>query len=181
VNTQKIIKSSKKTSPFTAIIVILALCGIWYIFDNSSNSSNNSTNLKYNTNNEQVFNNTSTERTTDPIVNCQINPNCGGGTKQMRQSECNTLVCCQIGSLWYIYPDSTSCSQAQQEYINSISQPVVNITPSTSTSSYICNCSKTCPQMSSCEEAYYQLNICGCSKRDGDNDGVPCENICPGG
>jgi len=46
---------------------------------------------------------------------------------------------------------------------------------------YTCNCSKTCPQMSSCEEAYYQLNKCGCSKRDGDNDGVPCENICPGG
>jgi hypothetical protein len=41
-----------------------------------------------------------------------------------------------------------------------------------------CNCKKTCPQMSSCEEAYYQLNQCGCSIRDGDGDGVPCENIC---
>lgn len=47
--------------------------------------------------------------------------------------------------------------------------------------SYVCDCSKTCPQMSSCEEAYYQLNKCGCSQRDGDNDGVPCEKICPGG
>lgn len=47
--------------------------------------------------------------------------------------------------------------------------------------SYTCSCSKTCPQMSSCEEAYYQLNACGCSKRDNDNDGVPCEKICPGG
>lgn len=46
---------------------------------------------------------------------------------------------------------------------------------------YRCNCSKTCPNMSSCEEAYYQLNTCGCGRRDGDNDGVPCENICPGG
>lgn len=46
---------------------------------------------------------------------------------------------------------------------------------------YQCNCSKTCPQMASCEEAYYQLNQCGCSKRDGDSDGVPCEDICPGG
>jgi len=44
--------------------------------------------------------------------------------------------------------------------------------------SYSCNCSKTCPQMSSCREAYYQLNSCGCSRRDGDNDGVPCESIC---
>ena len=43
---------------------------------------------------------------------------------------------------------------------------------------FICNCSKTCSQMSSCAEAYYQLNACGCSTRDVDNDGVPCENIC---
>ena len=46
---------------------------------------------------------------------------------------------------------------------------------------YVCDCSKTCAQMSSCEEAYFQLNNCGCSKRDDDNDGVPCESICPGG
>ncbi len=46
---------------------------------------------------------------------------------------------------------------------------------------YICDCSKTCPQMSSCEEAYFQLNNCGCSKRDGNNNGIPCETICPGG
>lgn len=46
---------------------------------------------------------------------------------------------------------------------------------------YSCNCSKTCGAMSSCAEAYYQLNNCGCRRRDGDNDGVPCESICPGG
>ncbi|MBP9758982.1 S-layer homology domain-containing protein [Candidatus Dojkabacteria bacterium] len=43
---------------------------------------------------------------------------------------------------------------------------------------YTCNCSKTCTQMSSCDEAYYQLDTCGCSKRDGDNDGIPCEDLC---
>lgn len=61
-------------------------------------------------------------------------------------------------------------------------QPVIesNVVPTT-TSSYSCSCSKTCSQMSSCDEAYYQLNTCGCSKRDGDSDGVPCESICPGG
>lgn len=53
--------------------------------------------------------------------------------------------------------------------------------PPPQTGGWTCDCSKTCPQMSSCEEAYYQLNVCGCSIRDGDNDGVPCENICPGG
>lgn len=51
----------------------------------------------------------------------------------------------------------------------------------TNKSIFQCNCSKTCPQMVSCEEAYYQLVNCGCSKRDGDKDGVPCEEICPGG
>jgi micrococcal nuclease len=54
------------------------------------------------------------------------------------------------------------------------SKPLIN-------DSYTCNCSKTCGEMSSCEEAYYQLEVCGCTRRDGDNDGVPCENICPGG
>lgn len=49
---------------------------------------------------------------------------------------------------------------------------------SVNTGSYQCNCSKTCGQMSSCEEAYYQLNQCGCYQRDGDSDGIPCESSC---
>lgn len=44
-------------------------------------------------------------------------------------------------------------------------------------SSYVCDCSKTCSRLS-CDEAYYQLNQCGCSVRDGDSDGIPCESIC---
>ena len=44
--------------------------------------------------------------------------------------------------------------------------------------SYACDCSKTCTKMASCQEAYFQLNNCGCRKRDGNNDGVPCESIC---
>ena len=44
--------------------------------------------------------------------------------------------------------------------------------------SFTCNCSKTCGEMSSCREAYFQLNDCGCRRRDGNNDGVPCESIC---
>lgn len=46
---------------------------------------------------------------------------------------------------------------------------------------FTCNCSKTCQQMASCEEAYFQLQQCGCTTRDRDRDGVPCEDICPGG
>jgi len=56
-------------------------------------------------------------------------------------------------------------------------QPPVYMQDNTD-SSWACDCSKTCPQMSSCQEAYYQLNTCGCSRRDGDNDGVPCESLC---
>jgi endonuclease YncB( thermonuclease family) len=46
---------------------------------------------------------------------------------------------------------------------------------------FTCDCSKSCSAMASCQEAYFQLQQCGCGKRDGDNDGVPCEDICPGG
>lgn len=40
---------------------------------------------------------------------------------------------------------------------------------------------KLCSKMSSCEEAYHQLNVCGYQRLDRDKDGVPCESICPGG
>lgn len=40
---------------------------------------------------------------------------------------------------------------------------------------WVCDCSKTCPNISSCAEAQYLLNSCGCSARDGDNDGIACD------
>lgn len=47
-----------------------------------------------------------------------------------------------------------------------------------SSGGYSCNCSKTCGQMSSCAEAQYQLNICGCNARDADHDGIACDSDC---
>lgn len=47
-----------------------------------------------------------------------------------------------------------------------------------STGNYTCDCSKLCSQITSCDEAYFQLNQCNCTKRDSDNDGVPCESLC---
>lgn len=44
--------------------------------------------------------------------------------------------------------------------------------------SWACDCSKTCPNMSSCAEAQYQLNTCGCQARDGDDDGMACDSDC---
>lgn len=53
--------------------------------------------------------------------------------------------------------------------------------PVSNTTTNLCAVEKACTKMSSCEEAYYHLNTCGFKKRDGDGDGVPCEDICPGG
>lgn len=47
-----------------------------------------------------------------------------------------------------------------------------------SSSAFVCDCSKACTKISNCEEAYFQLNNCGCSVRDNDGDGVPCESLC---
>ncbi|WP_089268775.1 excalibur calcium-binding domain-containing protein [Puniceibacterium sediminis] len=36
----------------------------------------------------------------------------------------------------------------------------------------------SCKRLSSCAEACFKLLQCGQSKRDGDHDGIPCENLC---
>jgi hypothetical protein len=72
---------------------------------------------------------------------------------------------------------------AQSSKNNDISpaQPQ-NVSPATDLpAAFACDCSKTCTAISTCDEAYFQLNECGCSIRDRDDDGVPCENLCPGG
>lgn len=59
------------------------------------------------------------------------------------------------------------------------SAPAVQSNPPANTSgSFTCNCAKTCSQMSSCAEAQYQLNVCGCSARDADHDGTACDSQC---
>lgn len=46
-----------------------------------------------------------------------------------------------------------------------------------------CTPRKTCSRtVNSCEEAYWLMENCSWGARlDGDHDGVPCENMCPGG
>ena len=48
---------------------------------------------------------------------------------------------------------------------------------------YSCSIRKTCSrEIGSCEEARWYLANCSWGGRlDRDNDGVPCENLCPGG
>lgn len=74
--------------------------------------------------------------------------------------------------------NTNQTSNANTNTVNIEPEPEPTPIPS---ASFNCDCSKTCTQMVSCDEAYYQLNTCGCSKRDGDDDGVPCESICSGG
>lgn len=43
---------------------------------------------------------------------------------------------------------------------------------------YSCSPRKTCKQIRSCSEAVFRLRQCGDSRRDGDGDGIPCEDLC---
>lgn len=49
---------------------------------------------------------------------------------------------------------------------------------SSNNQSFSCDCSKLCSQIQTCDEAYFQLNNCGCTKRDSDRDSIPCESLC---
>lgn len=63
-------------------------------------------------------------------------------------------------------------------YVPPTSAPAQYVPPTSPPSTvggWACNCSKTCPQISSCAEAQYLLNSCGCSARDGDHDGIACD------
>jgi len=67
-------------------------------------------------------------------------------------------------------PKTPTPTPSPQSQILQPTQPV--------SGSYVCDCSKTCPQMSSCAEAQYQLNVCGCQARDADKDGIACDADC---
>jgi endonuclease YncB( thermonuclease family) len=41
-----------------------------------------------------------------------------------------------------------------------------------------CGAKRTCGEMRDCAEARFYLKTCGLKRLDGDQDGVPCENLC---
>jgi endonuclease YncB( thermonuclease family) len=43
----------------------------------------------------------------------------------------------------------------------------------------ICGSKRKCSQMNSCDEANFYLSHCNVKSLDRDNDGVPCEHLCP--
>lgn len=51
----------------------------------------------------------------DPIITCSIHADCGGGSKQMKKSECEQTTCCQIGDKWYLYLSKSQCDKDQSE------------------------------------------------------------------
>lgn len=53
----------------------------------------------------------------------------------------------------------------------------VAVASATSAGAFDC-VEKKCSAMESCAEAYHHLTVCSEAKRDGDNDGIPCENVC---
>lgn len=41
-----------------------------------------------------------------------------------------------------------------------------------------CGSKQYCHEVASCEEARFYMTQCGVATMDGDNDGIPCENVC---
>lgn len=51
----------------------------------------------------------------NPMVYCNVHPNCGGGTKLLKQNECSSSTCCGFSDgRWIFYKDKTQCSEDQQ-------------------------------------------------------------------
>ncbi len=95
------------------------------------------------------------------------------------KSYCSSSSKKSYGSNSYKKSSSKSSGGSSGYYIPKTSSNKSNTNQTTGSSgNFTCDCSKPCSRISSCAEAYFQLNQCGCSARDGDDDGVPCENLC---
>jgi peptidoglycan hydrolase-like protein with peptidoglycan-binding domain len=77
------------------------------------NNTSSSTNLNANTNTNNIINNSVDS---DPLVNCLIHANCGGGSKLLKKSICDQSTCCQIGNNWIFYENETKCKEDQQKF-----------------------------------------------------------------
>jgi peptidoglycan hydrolase-like protein with peptidoglycan-binding domain len=81
----------------------------------------------------------------DPLINCLVHPNCGGGTRLLRKSVCDQSICCQIGNSWIFYESKDKCLQDQNnlnQYIGSVNKDskkvLVNVTDAAYAGSYYC-------------------------------------------
>ena len=53
--------------------------------------------------------------------------------------------------------------------------------PQKQTAAADCSDDKNCQQLNTCSEAMFYYQQCGRKELDKDNDGVPCDNLCPKG
>lgn len=52
----------------------------------------------------------------DPMVNCNVHDNCGGGTRYIKKSVCENSTCCKVGDDWIFYFSKDECNKDQKEY-----------------------------------------------------------------
>lgn len=52
---------------------------------------------------------------TDPPVHCNISEQCGGGTRPLKQSECESRTCCQTADGWK-YIEKSECESLHGKY-----------------------------------------------------------------
>ena len=57
-------------------------------------------------------------------------------------------------------------------------EPPITASPSKPAIPSNCGAKRTCGEMHDCAEARFYLKTCGLKRLDGDQDGVPCENLC---
>ena len=91
----------------------------------------------------------------DPVIDCLIAPECGGGSRQMRFSECNQTTCCQVGDKWYFYLNKNKCTEDQKNYWDSYYSQ-----RSSSIPTYTPLPTPTLPTYYSCTICYPSLGTC---------------------
>ncbi|WP_353571146.1 hypothetical protein [Candidatus Albibeggiatoa sp. nov. BB20] len=81
---------------------------------------------------------------------------------------------CHVG---HCHPKDDSSSSNTTKPTNT--NPSSNATSTTPKPSLLnCNILKSCGEISSCDEAFFQLQVCNNDSLDKDSDNIPCEEIC---
>ncbi len=89
----------------------------------------------------------------------------------------STEVAVQVGTAVVEQVATAMAVQPPGESAEPLSTPLETDFETTTQTHYDC-APKYCKDMTSCEEAVYQLTVCGFGRLDSNNDGVPCESIC---
>ncbi len=80
----------------------------YYLSTVKNSSANTFTNTSNTINNNQNY------IDPDPLINCSVHANCGGGTRLLKKSICDQSTCCQIGDTWIFYESKTKCLEDQK-------------------------------------------------------------------